>query len=97
MAKATLTSADMNAGPLNEVAINDYNGNTVYAINGMRYSYNLTYVSYEPLDMDDFPREIDNGKTDKAKKTVEKVIVAKEKPIEHPRVKIKDSISSLEI
>jgi hypothetical protein len=96
MAKAILTSMDMSAFSLNEAAINDYNGNTVYEINGMRYSYNLTYISYEPLDLDNFPKEIDDGKTNKPKGTVEKVIFVK-KRIEHPKIQIKNPISSLEI
>ena len=56
MATAYRTAMDMRADAGSPSLITDFNGNTVSGIYGARrYTYNMTYVSNEPMDYNDFP------------------------------------------
>jgi len=60
MAKATLVNAEMIAEPINTHFMTDNSNRPTFEIHGpIRYIYHLEYVSYEPLSLSDFPREID--------------------------------------
>ena len=95
MAKALLVSADMkyDVESLNIRSMSD--NSVVSSVHGNgTYTYHLTYISYEPLNMSDFPAEINTDKNT-SNVTIKKVKdITKE---EKARIKVINSISQLDL
>jgi hypothetical protein len=102
MAKAILTRMDATQSPL------DYDYSMVLSDTRrtyrMSYEYHLTYVSYEPINMSDFPREIDTENVTRNFVTSPtpanpncKILKATVTKIEKPNRIVNNSIGQLEV
>jgi hypothetical protein len=99
MTKAFLTAAEIKVEHSDSINIRDIRGRENFLIHGgpITYTYNLTYTSYKPVNISDFPQNISISEKEIKETKETKEAIIERKQIEHPEIKVANSILLLEI